>query len=172
MDYAKAAGRVMTTTEYRRRKQQFIDAAQPLDRAKLNLGMHRFDQAKAALRQVLDAEPNQPDALILMGFLHDRSCLNRPDEAIEYYRRAAALEDDPIASYSGMYLWVCVLKNRRQWKETVDLCEKILQRYPGLGEHERQDSEWLRDYGRRQLAKKDAKQPAAATSNKVERPAK
>ncbi len=48
--YAKSIGRAMTTAEYRRRKQQFIDAAKPLDRAKFTLGMRQFDKAKAALQ--------------------------------------------------------------------------------------------------------------------------
>jgi tetratricopeptide (TPR) repeat protein len=163
--YAKSLGRAMTTAEYRRRKQQFIDAATPLDRAKFALSMRQFDTARAALQQVLDAEPNQPDALLLMGLLHVRECLNRPDEAIKYYRRAAELQNDPVASYSGMYFWACVLLDHRRWQETIDLCEKILRRYPGLDESNRAAIERFRDDSRRQLARKDAKPPAAGTSN-------
>lgn len=126
---AKDTGRSITTAEFRRRKQQFIDAAAPLDRAKFNLGMRRFDKAKTAFQEVLDAEPNQPEALILMGFLHDACCLNQPDEAIRYYRRAAELKDNPAASYSGMYYQLCILRNRSEWRDVLDLCETILRRY-------------------------------------------
>ncbi len=91
-----------------------------------------------------------------MGFLHDRECLNQPDEAIKYYRRAAALEDNPVASYSGMYFWACVLHDRQQWKETLDLCEKILAALSGAGTMAiRQHIEQLRDSSRQQLAAKD-----------------
>ncbi len=170
--YAQRIGRVMTTTEYRRRKQQFIDAAEPLERAKFNLGMRHFDKAKAAFQEVLDAQPNQPEALILMGFLYDRVCLNQLDEAIKYYRRAAALEDNPSASYSAMYFWMRVLEHRQQWQEMGDLCEQILHRFPTLQEPVRWHIERFRDHSRQQLAAKNAKQPAPATSNKPERPAK
>jgi hypothetical protein len=170
--YAKSIGRAMTTAEFRRRKQQLIDAATPLDRAKFNIGMRQFDRAKAALRQVLDAEPNQAEALILMGFLHDHECLNQLDEAVKYYQRAAALEDNPNGSFSGMYLWMRLLEHRQQWQGMLDLCEKTLQRYPlREGDLQRQ-IESLRDSARRQLAENNAKQPAPATSNKEERPAR
>jgi hypothetical protein len=156
---AEALGRVMTTTEYRRRNQQWIDAAKPLDRAKFALGMRQFDKATSTLQQVLDAEPNQPEALILMGFLHDRSGFNQPHEAITYYRRAAELENDPIASYSGMYLWLCVLKDRQEWRGAIDLCEKILRRYPVLDPRDRQRVQWFHDYSRQQLNATRATQP-------------
>jgi hypothetical protein len=171
IDDAKAAGRVLTTAEYRRRKQQFIDAAKPLERAKFALGMRQFDNSKSAFQQVLDADPHEPEALLLMGFLHDRNCLNQPDEAVKYYRQAADLKDNPPAAYTGMYLWLCVLKNRQQWKDASELCEQVLQRYPGLEERERQHIQWLRAHSRQQLAGKDAKQPAAGTSHQEESPA-
>ncbi len=170
--YAKSIGRAMSTTEYRRRQQRFIATAKPLDRAKFNLGMRRFDQAKAALQEVLDTDPDQPEALLLMGFLHLRECLDQPDEALKYYRRAAALEDNPVASYSGMYFWARILHDRRQWAETLDLCQQISRRYPGLEPWDRQLVDQLRDSARQQLAAKTAKQPAPAASNKREEPAR
>lgn len=169
--YAKSLGRVTTTAEFHRRKQQFIDAAKPLDRAKFNIAMRQFDKGKAALKQVLDADPNQAEALVLMGFLHDRDCLNQPDEAVKYYRRAAQLEDNPSGSLTGMQFWMRLAENRQRWKELADLCEKMLQRFPRLDGPERERIEQLRDSARRQLAEQNAKQSAPATSNKEERPA-
>ena len=166
--YARSVGRVMTTAEYRQRVQQSIDVAKPLDRAKFAIGMRQFDKAKAAFHQVLDTQPNHPEALILMGYLHDRDCLNQPDKAIKYYRRAAELANHPPASYSGMYLWTCILQDRGQWQESIDLCEKILHRFPELDERERERTEQIRDHSRQQLAEKDAKRPAAEPSNKEE----
>ncbi len=155
LDYAKSIGRVMTTAEYRRRKEQYVDAAKPLDRGKLTLGMRQFDKAKTAFQQVLDTEPNQPEALLLMGLLHDRNGLNQPEEAIKYYRQASNLPDNNNASYSGMYLWVCVLKNNKRWAETVELCDKMLDRFPGLGETPRKRIQWLRNHAREQLNQKE-----------------
>ena len=93
---------------------------------------------------------------MLMGFLHDRECLNQPDEAVKYYRRAAALEDNPDASYSGMYLWAAPLEHRRQWQGDARSLRKIFRRYPGCeGDLHRQIVSQLRDSARQQLAAKD-----------------
>ena len=156
---AKAAGRVVTTTEFQRRRQTFIDAAEPLDRGKLALGMAQFDRAKAAFGRVLDAKPRDPEGLLLMGLLHDRDCLNRPDDAIEYYRRLAESRDDPSAAFTGMYLWTCVLRDQGQWKETLQSCDKILQLYPGLEDVNRQRIQILRDYSHERLNQVKRKPP-------------
>ena len=170
--YARSTGRVMTTADYRRRLQQYIDAAKPLDRAKLALATRQFDKAKSAFQEILDADPNHGEALILMGFLHDRNCLNQPDEAIKYYRRAAALENNPVASCSGMCFWGRVLRDRGQWQETLDLCKEILRRYPRWDLADRQYIWLLQGVSQEELRRKNAKQPAPAASNKVERPAR
>jgi tetratricopeptide (TPR) repeat protein len=170
--YAQRTGRVVTTAQYRRRLQQYIDGAAPLDRAKLLLATRQFDKAKAAFRQILAADPHHGEALILMGFLHDRDCLNQPDEAINYYRRAAELEDNPVASCSGMCFWARVLRDREQWQETLDLCKKILQRYPRWEGVDQQYLGLLTGVCQEELRRKNAKQPAPATSNKIERPAR
>ncbi len=142
--YAKSRGLVMTTAEYRERRQQIVDTFGPLDR-EFRPRHREFDSAKAAFRQVLDAEPDQPDALLLMGILHVREGLNQPDEAIKYFSRASELENDPLASYTGMDLWFRVLLDRQQWKEAGDLGDKILQRYPTMDQWCRRDVEQLRE---------------------------
>ena len=106
-----------------------------------------------------------------MGFLRDRNCLNRPEEAIQWYRRLAAVEGDRSASFMGMYSWLCVLQDRRQWQETLDLSEKTLQLYPDLVYYDKQRIAAIRDESRRHLREEDAKQPPAGTSNKEEKPA-
>ena len=82
------------------------------------------------------------------------------------------VEDNPVASYSGMYFWARILHDRRQWAETLDLCQQISRRYPGLEPWDRQLVDQLRDSARQQLAAKTAKQPAPAASNKREEPAR
>ena len=81
-NYAKSAGRAMTSGEFSQRKQRCIDAAKPLDRAKYAISMKHFAQAELALRQVLEATPDQPEALFLMKFLHDGNGPKQADEAL------------------------------------------------------------------------------------------
>jgi hypothetical protein len=167
---AKEAGRVMTTAEFLRRRQAFVDAAPPLDGGKLLIGMRQFDKAKSVFRQVLEAKPNQPEALLLMGFLHDRDCLRQPNEAVKYYRRLAELKDNPNASFSGMYFWMCVLQDCQRWDQALGLSEALLQQYPGLDQGYSHYIQAARDRCRQELAKKGVKQPPGGASNKEERP--
>ena len=172
MEYAKSVGRVITTAEFRQRKQVLIDTATPLVRGKSYLGMRQFHKAKTAFQEAIDTEPKQAEALILMGLLHEGPCLNEPDEAIKYYRRAAELEDDATASFTAMYYSARLLNKHQRWKETNDLCQTILQRFPAVYEYERQKVQKLYDQSREHFAKTIVKQSAGKASNMEEKPAK
>ena len=152
MAYAEATGRAMTTAQYRQRREQFIAAAKPLDRGKFALAMRQFDRAKAALQEVLQAEPDQPEALRLMGFLYDANCLNQPDEAMKYYRRLAAVEGDPSATFSGMRLCLAMFIARGQWQDAAALSQAILEQFPDLYEWDQKFVEGCRDQSRQKLA--------------------
>jgi tetratricopeptide (TPR) repeat protein len=172
MRQATAAGRAITTTEYLRRRQAFIEAAPPLERGKLLLGMGQFDRAIAAFQKVLEAEPDQPEALLLMGFVHDRDCLKQPDEAMKYYRRLAESPNDPNASFSGLLFWMYVLKDCQRWEEALELNETLLRQYPVLDPAYSHDIRTIGNQCRQQLARKDAKPAAGRTPDNEEKPAK
>ncbi len=99
---AKEAKLVATTAEIRKRRRAAFDAAPPLDAAKFAIGLRRFEKAKAVLTGILADDPGNAEALLLMGFLHDRHCLNQYRTARAYYRRLAEL-DDPAAVLTGLH---------------------------------------------------------------------
>lgn len=172
MQQAKAIGRVMTTSEYLRQRQAFVDKAPLLSRATLLITMRQFDAAKAVLQQLLLSGTSKPQALFLMGFLHDRDCLKQPADALKYYRQLTELPDDIDSLYTGMYYSMCVLKDCQRWDEAIRLSSMLLQRFPALGEYPRGKIQRIGDLCRRQLAKNSVKQSDAETSNKEEPSAK
>ena len=78
---AKNTGRMMTTTEYRRRQRETIALMPPLDQAKLAIAMRQFDVAKQLLNQILDNDADSAQALLLMGYVHELWDANRPEAA-------------------------------------------------------------------------------------------
>jgi hypothetical protein len=169
---AKDVGRVLTTAQYRQRQREIIAAMRPLDRAKAAFSMHRFEAAEKLLDQVLADDPKSTEALLLMGYVYDLWCTNRPEEALKYYQRLADLKANPNASFSGMYQRLILLRAQKRWPEALATIEDIQRNFPRVSEHERGEIDWWQNYLRQQLAPKDAKRPAAATSNKDEGPAK
>jgi len=168
LEAAKAAGRVTTGPEYRRRQEERLAGLPPLERAKYAFATRRFDLAEPLLSQVLRENPESAEALLLMGRLCDLACTNRPDDALGYYRRLAALKDNRRASFSGVYLQLVLLRNQKRWPEARATIEEISRRFPKLHDYHQRDVDWWRNHIRTQLAEKDAKRPAAPTSNKEE----
>ncbi|HET6430379.1 MAG TPA: hypothetical protein VFJ30_18335 [Phycisphaerae bacterium] len=86
---ARKAGLVATSDQLRNRLAETIKAAPPFDRAKFAFSLHRFDEAKTLLEQVIAADGGNVEAMIVMGLLHEEPALNRPAEALPWFRRAA-----------------------------------------------------------------------------------
>ncbi len=99
---ARKAGRVITSDEFQRRRRQYIEAAPPLERAKWAMCMQQWQQAREICAGILDGDPGNVEALLLMGMVHESNCLNKLDEAIGYYQRLADMKDNPRAAYTGL----------------------------------------------------------------------
>jgi tetratricopeptide (TPR) repeat protein len=64
----------------------------------------RFDEARSYIERALVLKPNDPAVLDSMGWIHFR--LGRPEQAVEYLRKALALmPDGEIAAHLGEVLW-------------------------------------------------------------------
>jgi tetratricopeptide (TPR) repeat protein len=133
LDAAKAAGRVMTTAEVRRRKQQLANDAGALAAARFDLSLRNFDGVLRKAETVLAARPGDPQALLLMAVLHDFWCLNRPDQAMAWYRKLSALESDRSALYTGLYGEFRIHYALGQWDQAVDSGERLLDKIPVPG---------------------------------------
>ncbi len=149
---AKKVGRVMTTAEYLKRRDATIEAMLPSERAKVYFAMRRFDEAERLLKDVLKDEPEHAEALLLLGWLHDAWCTNRPDEARRYYGRLAAMEANPDACFSGLYMEFTMLKREKKWAELLELSDRICGRFPQINEHRQRSIDWWRDHAQKQVA--------------------
>ncbi|KKK79130.1 hypothetical protein LCGC14_2836600, partial [marine sediment metagenome] len=123
---ARQAGRVATSEQLRRQIAQTVRSRPPLDRAKLALSGHAFDKARELLAAILNDRPDDPEALALMGIVHDAACLNRPDEALKYYRRLAGLKGNPSAVLTGLYLQYQCHWSAGDLDSALDACQKAL----------------------------------------------
>lgn len=66
---ARKSGRVLTTKEYRRRRDAFIKASAPLDQAGFAIALRDFDRARKLLQEVLRKSPTDKDAKRLQRYL-------------------------------------------------------------------------------------------------------
>ena len=151
---ARETGRVMTTDEFRRRRDAIIQSRPPLERAKFAFAMRRLDEAGELLDTLLAADPSQAEALLLSAYRYEPWCLDQPDEAIHFYRRLAEVDGDAEASLAGLLGWLDVLVRRRQWPAADDLCTRILAEHPRLGPHIERRLWYRQSYIREQMEEK------------------
>lgn len=162
---AEKVGRAMTTAEYRRRQQAKIAAMSPLDRAKVALSVHQFDEAEHQLKAILEKDPRSFEAMLLLGYTHDSWCRNQPQKALECYRRLAAV-DDRNASFTGHYQGFVLLRDLKRWPELAATAETIERKFARAPSYTLRDVHWWRIFAEKQIAAE--KQSAAGTSNKRE----
>ena len=90
-----------------------------------NLSGNRIAEASRAIEQVMAADPSEPAAYTLEGFLHDLS--GRSDDAVASYR--AALYLDPSLFQARVLLADCLLRlghrdaARHQYREALSTLE-------------------------------------------------
>lgn len=133
LDAAKAAGRVMTSADVYRRKYELAEKAGPLAAAQLHLSVRNFDLARERLDAFLALNPDDSQALLLMATLYEPWCLNRPDEAILWYRRLASLDQNRSAVYTGLFGEFRVHFALKRWEQVATTGERLLGEVPCLG---------------------------------------
>ncbi len=170
---ARKCGRAMTTVEYRKRQEERIAKLSPLDRAKVFFSMRKFDRAEPLLKQVLDAAPagRDPDpktsgpkipepveALVLLGWLHDTSCKNKPKQAMDYYDRLAK-HDNRTARFTGLYMKLSLLARQERWKEVDELGAAVCAEFPRVERVRfrwiQRNIDWWRQCARRELGRNE-----------------
>ena len=156
---AQELGRVMTSAEYLKRRDAVIEAMPELERAKVCFAMRRFDDAKRLLDQITRAEPEHAEALLLLGWLHDAWCTDRPDEARRYYGRLAGMEDNRNACFSGLYMEFEMLARGKKWKELIGAGDRICARFPQIQEYQQSHIDWWRKHAREEMGAKDGVRP-------------
>ena len=82
-------------------------------------------QAEHVYQQVLEAEPNQPDALHLMGVVHSQR--GRHDLALDYIGRAIRIRPNDAAFYGNLGV---AYRGLGKWEEAAASCRQALQIAP------------------------------------------
>lgn len=135
---AKAMGRTLTSREFKQRQQEKIDASPLLKRAEFQIIQRNFSAAVAILTSILEKEPNNHDALLVMGFVYDSRCLNKLDEAMKYYSRLAAVTKDisppggPKVSVrmTGLRAQFTIFLRQKKWKQAIEIGETFEKEFP------------------------------------------
>ncbi len=154
IDAARSAGRVLTTKQWQEGKRKFIASASLLDQAKFAFGMRQFEKAERLLTQVLESAPDNAETLLLMGYLHDTWCTNKPDEAAKYYRRLEGLTGNPSAAMSGMWMRFHLHARRKEYAEAYRLTKEMPKRFGWLEDHARREMTYWESWLKKELAKK------------------
>jgi hypothetical protein len=110
---ATAAGRVTTTSAFLKRLRDHAAASDPLGATKFDFLNGQFDAAGKALTDILKTDPQNPDALYMMGMLYDWRGLNEPEKAEAYYRRMIAHKDPSVALAGLLHLYLLQIRQMR-----------------------------------------------------------
>jgi hypothetical protein len=125
---ARQAGQVATTAELRDRLAKTIAAAPPLDRAKYAFSRRRLDRAASILAELLQREPANGEAALLLGLLHDPHYRNQPERAAECYRQAARSHRPDVAA-TAMYRHCQLLLRLKRKRQALHVGQSMLERF-------------------------------------------
>ncbi|MEX0704967.1 MAG: hypothetical protein WD069_22900 [Planctomycetales bacterium] len=126
---ARDADRVASSREPAAQLRKIAAGRPAIERAKLSFLIRDYDASAAALREVLEADSEDAEALFLMGLLHDRWGRNKPEETLPWYERLAALEDRS-ASVTGLVYAMAIHHDAKRWTEVREIGEQIQAHYP------------------------------------------
>ena len=170
---ARKAGRVVTSPEVMPRQRRRMEEVGPLEAAMFEFESRNFPRAQQWLDTFLATHPEHPEALLLMAYLHDLWAWNKPETASRYYRRLAAIEDNPRAACTGLCGELALRYALGQWERVIATGEEIQRRFPGL-DWEPQGTPavaWALQHARKHLRRKGgADQQAERSANEVGEP--
>lgn len=107
----------------------------------------QWGEAEAFYRQVLALQPDQPDALNLLGVLLSQT--GRKEQAVEFLRRSVAVRPDHPESYGNLGN---VLSSQGEWDEAIAAYRQALALRPNFVEVLSNLGNALRDKGERDEA--------------------
>jgi len=148
---ARKAGRVITSEQFRRKRQKAIEASSPLEQAKWALSMRQFAKAGDLCASILAKDAKDVEALLMMGLLHESCCLNQPDKVMEYYGRLAAIENNSSAAFTGLVHQYRLHIEAKRYAEALRVGRLIEQRYPrnAISETLARYNRWLAEMDRK-----------------------
>ena len=128
---ARESGRMWTTPQWQAALGKLVSEAPALEQAKIAFIRRQFGPARRLANKALDAEPGKPEALLLMGWLHQQQ--GEHAQAAEWYDKLVRRQD-ASASFTGAVMLVETLAARKKHREAVELIEKTQKRFPKMPE--------------------------------------
>lgn len=128
---ALAADRVTTSADLKNRQERLYKALPPMKLAMYYLAKKDLAQVSSLLEPILKATPENPEALLMMGFVTERLA-NEPQKAIEWYERLAAIKGNQSARLTGMLAVFTVKYGLQQYSQVVDLARQIEKEFPSV----------------------------------------
>ena len=120
----------VTSEQFRQKRDEYFASRGPLEQAKAAAAMKQWQTARDLAAAALDKDPKCPEALLMMGLLHESCCLNEPDKAIECYGRLAAIKDNPPAAFAGLVHQYRLQIEAKRYAEALRVGTLIEQKYP------------------------------------------
>ncbi|MEX0704963.1 MAG: hypothetical protein WD069_22880 [Planctomycetales bacterium] len=130
---AKEWGCVATSREAGTLWRKFASRRSVLVQAQIEFMLRDFDACERLLDEALAEKPDDRIAIYLLALMHDRGARNKPDVALEHYRRLTELADDSAVA-TGLLHSIALHRNAKRWNEVLALGEELTRRYPGLDE--------------------------------------
>lgn len=128
---AAEAGRVTTSTDLKKRQEELYLALPPFERAKYYLAKKDLSKVTALLEPILKGKPDDPEALLMMGFAREMLA-HEPQEALEWYGKLAALEGNRPARLTGLAAMMSVKNQLKEYDEVLRLGRQIEQEFPSI----------------------------------------
>jgi len=127
---ARTAGRALTSEQFRQKRDEYFASREPLEQAKAAAAMKQWQTARDLAAAALDKDPKCPEALLILGLLHESCCLNEPEKALGYYARLAKIDSEPPAALAGLAHQYRVLFATGRAAEALEVGRAIERRYP------------------------------------------
>jgi cell division septum initiation protein DivIVA/tetratricopeptide (TPR) repeat protein len=125
---AKKCGRVMTANNFLDRQQKLVSTMTGLDRAKIEFSLLQFEQSKRFLREILKQTPDDAEAHLMMGILHDTWGLDDLQQASLSYRRAEELsQNNRSLGLSAAKLHLETMIRHRKFDQAAELAKQLLE---------------------------------------------
>ncbi|KPJ55841.1 MAG: hypothetical protein AMS16_03525, partial [Planctomycetes bacterium DG_58] len=133
---AKRAKRVARSEQLSELFWRRVGGASLLDKAKFAFGRREFDKAVEFLEKVLEKEPENPHALIIMALTYETYARDDSEKFLEYCRRMASTRNAELA-LTGTYLEYLYHIKSEKWADAAKTGQEMLKRFrirPGMAE--------------------------------------
>jgi hypothetical protein len=127
---ARKVGRVITSEQWRARREESARSLPTLEQAKWALSTRQHEKARELCASVLDGDAGNVEALLVMAMLYEPGCLNQPGKAMEYYQKLGAVTGHPAGALAGLIHEFRLHVEAKRYADALRVGRTIQDRYP------------------------------------------